>query len=872
LQLILGGLLYSAFDSPKGNTFNFPELTIYWAFLIVTCSTLIVLEVHKKVRAWILPVTIFAGYCVLLFAVFESRLFYEIPYLKSKNINYEIITLYLTIPAMFHAILDLIFKYFKPSGNRNENIQNFALSVVIPLTLYIVVVILIPLFRQKKYIQGQTEAFIVKIIVSIAIATFMFFFLRFILGSLFGKNLPKQSPLLIFLFGFIFPFIGLFLSSEYDFFGNFSYLGIYIIIALNAIGLACMLQSDKRLKLLGFLMASAGIPVVLYFFIIFLPYTPLAFIAMLIMGVGLVIMSPTVLTIIQCRIMMKELPTLIANFGKQKIIISSIVCMPIIPACYLGFCIDHKNYLNKIIAETDHFDASNQNYIDFNPEKIRYILDEMRTSNRRLSFGDFSDRLPLLSIFYDWYVFDNLQVSTKKVKEIENLFLGDYASSRSRYTPPQRLEASLTYTYETEYVKEDDFYKTQVHLSITNLQDKGMREFRSDFTLPKDVFITDYYLDIEDRRVFGILAEKGAANWIYERITNQRRDPGILQYIYDDVLSLKIFPFKKDETRTSGFTLYHRTPVHFSINDTPIAIPVESLPQNIVELSSNTFYIPNEVKQTLPKTELPVVNYFVVDNTTSGEAFREQFHKDFANLSKAQQEKSQILYVDADVNWGIPTSPKNTGFHYKKAIAQILYAHEQKNSVPYVIVYAPYEHRYTGKFTQQKLETSFPHYNLVENSHWDKKLPTTIGLVEFSKNGHTFFMQNDQKPSLISFDTTATLDRDLSGNPYLNALQLRLFHDLNDLNPSRKKTHWLQALQESFKQNVLTHSTTFISLENKGQEQQLLRRQKQIMNADYSQKVGSEYRRMSEPYFWVLLLFVLFLLRKQLSSLLIKRN
>jgi hypothetical protein len=772
---------------------------------------------------------------------------------------------------MFHAILDLIFKYFKPKGTRNENAQNFALSIVIPLMAYIIIMVIVPIFRRGRYTQGGFDVFLTKVLVCIAIATFIFFFLRFILGSLFGKKLPRYSPILIILFGFLLPYIGLFLSLEYQFFGNFNYPFFYIIIALNAIGLLGMLNRDKGVKLIGFLLASTGLPVIIYFFIIFLPFTPLAFVALLFIGLGFVMMSPTILMIIQWRIMLHELPELIKNHGQKTIITGFLLCICIVPVFYVGYCMNHKEYLNTVIAETDQFDASDRNYKDFDVDKVKFILKEMHTSRTRLSFGSFSERLPIISIFYDWYVFDNLQVSSQKLAEIERLFLGETSNIWSRYVPPQKLEAALSYSYETEYIAKDDYYKTQVHLNITNLQKRGMREFRSEFTLPKDVFITDYYLDIEGRRTFGILAEKSAANWIYEQITNRQRDPGILQYLYDDVLSLKIFPFKANETRTSGFTLYHRTPVHFTINDTPIDIQVEQLPQRIIELSDHSFYIPSAVKQTLPKKQLAVDYYFVVDNTNKGEAFREAFQEDFSNLPKGLQEKANVLYVDADVNWCKPTLPKKTGFHYQKAMKQIQYVHQHKNTVPYVIVYAPYKNRYMGKFTQQKLAKEFPHFNLVEHSHWDKKLPEKIELLAFTKEEHTQFIQNNEQPSLVSFEKAPNLDRDLSGNPYLNALQLRLFHDVNDLNPKLKKTHWLRALRESFKQNILTHSTTFISLETKEQEQRLLQKQEEIMNADPNEKVGTEVRRMSEPYFWVLLLFVLFLMRKHFSSFFIKQ-
>ncbi|WP_420574584.1 MSEP-CTERM sorting domain-containing protein [Kordia sp.] len=864
-QLFLGWLVNDAFNTPEGNTFSFSGLAFTWGILILLFSGLILLEIKQKIQTWILPCTILVCYTILLLSLYESHLFLEIPRIKSTSINYEIIPLYLTVPGIFHAMIDVIFKYFPPKGARSENAQNFAFSVIIPLTTYLFIMVIFPFLNGAVNLSFHIEIFISKIFICVAIASFLFFFLRFVLGNIVGKSINSKNPYMLIFFGTMFPFIGLVLNANLQIFGDFNYIIVYIAFGINALGLFLLVTDAVLAKFIGFLCTSFGVPIVLYFFIIFLPYIPIAFVALLALFAGVLMLTPIILAMIQYHIMSKQFSVIAKTYGKKKVILWSLVCMTMLPMIFVGFCIDHRNYLNDLIAETDQFDASDRNYKEHDSEKITYILNEMNKSNRRLSIDTFEGRLPILSIFYDWYVFDNLQVSTQKTEEIQRLFLGEQTFPWSSYIPPQKLNAKVTYTHKTKYVADGDFYKTQVDLSITNIDSVGMREFSSNFTLPKDVFITDYYLDIEGRRTAGILAEKKAANWIYEQITTRRRDPGILQYVYGDVLSLKIFPFRKNETRTSGFTLYHRIPVHFSINDTPIDIEVEPLGESVTELSPNTFYVPSSIKEQLPKVQSPVSYYFMVDNTTKGDAFREQFQEDFSSLTKEIQQKAQVLYVDADVNWGKPTAPKASGFNYKKAIAQIQYAHRNQKSIPYVVVYAPLGNRHVGKYSSWETEKAFPYHNLIEHSHWDKKIPETIELVEFSRNEQSRFLHNNSQPSLVSFDHKATLDFDFSGSPFLNALQLRLFHDLNDLNPKRKKEHWLQGLRESFAQNILTRSTTFISLENKEQEARLLQKQKEIMDADYSEKAGKETRRMSEPYFWLLLVFAIFMLRKHFS-------
>jgi len=91
-----------------------------------------------------------------------------------------------------------------------------------------------------------------------------------------------------------------------------------------------------------------------------------------------------------------------------------------------------------------------------------------------------------------------------------------------------------------------------------------------------------------------------------------------------------------------------------------------------------------------------------------------------------------------------------------------------------------------------------------------------------------------------------------------------LFHDVNDLNPKLQRTRWLDGVRQSFSQDILTHSTTYISLENKEQEVRLLKKQEEIMNAPQTEKAGTETQQMSEPYFWILLvLFFMYIGRQQ---------
>ena len=175
-QLVLGWLFYNAFDSPEGNTFHFTNLAIAWISLIFLFLGLIALEITQKISGWILPCAIICCYTVFLSFLSESSIFIDIPRIKSTSINYEIIPLYLTIPTIFHAILDLIFKYFKPDGTLASNMKNFGFSILIPVCIYGFTVLCIPLFSNKVVWNLNLNWFTMQIMICIAVAAFLFFF------------------------------------------------------------------------------------------------------------------------------------------------------------------------------------------------------------------------------------------------------------------------------------------------------------------------------------------------------------------------------------------------------------------------------------------------------------------------------------------------------------------------------------------------------------------------------------------------------------------------------------------------------------------------------------------------------------------------
>lgn len=849
-------------------------LKTIWGTLLAFVIILVSLDFKKKIANWVLPLFVIITYLTGLFVFVNMDLINTLPSIITDRVDYTIIPLYLTIPGLLYALIDLILKKFPPRATYKSNLANLAYSIITPLTTYFIVVVIIPFLKKifTNDLSYFSVDFIQMIVISIGVTVFLFFGIRYIIGYFKRKEIKANNPFVILIFGLILPFVGLAFNANLEAFGDFDFPIIYGVVFLNTIGLYASTSNIVKIKLLGFIICCFGAPYVLYFFIVFIPYLPIALITLIVLGIGLLLLTPIILFIIQAKSLIISFNELKLNYSPKLLITFGLIATLAIPSIIIYTCENHKRTLQDIVNKTYHYDSDNLIYTDFNISKVDFILTQMNIRNRHNSFLSKAQRMPLISIYYDWHVFNNLKLSNSRVKDIQKLFLGEEKPERpwQRRVAPIKLKDRINYHYTTKHIENGDYYQTQINLEITNLENENLREFNTEFNLPEDVFITQYYLDIEDRREYGILAEKNAANWIYNQITNQQKDPGILQYLSDKKLSLKIFPFKENETRISGFTIYHKESVHFKINDTDINIPIQSKNNTIIEFTKNSYYIPPNAKQLLPKSTIKTQYYFLIDNTELGEEYRNHFKQD-QNTLKNSKIPYDVLYVDADVSWNDKPKTKASGFNYIKALNQIQQLHKNNKQIPMIIVYANTKNRYYADKNELHFKESFPLNNLIESENWNKKPIEDFDLLTFSRNGHTTHLRNDKEPEIISFDSIENTTFNPKTNSFAQGLHLRLFEKLSATNPKNKRKYWLKSLQQSFKQNILSHNTTYIALETEDQKQRLLKKQEDIINNKFNNNPSEEIR-MSEPYFWLLLLVLIFIFFKPKALLLILKK
>jgi hypothetical protein len=371
--------------------------------------------------------------------------------------------------------------------------------------------------------------------------------------------------------GLVAPLGGLWLNRHIPFPYDFQSTAVYALAVLNGLVLLLPLGVGRRLSWLGWVGGCLSFPFTLYFFLVFVPFFPLAIPAVLAAGAGFLILAPAGLFFVHAEQLRRRFRVLCgAGFSARAVAAAGILAFLAVPAAFLEECVEDRVQIRRALEYAYHGDTSKELRFAGDPHSVARCLERLRDRKAGLW-------LPGISNAYNAVVFDGLVLPDGKMKDLYRLFTGRElsmeiekdgmmsdlwgggrsAGDRRRGPvqadlPQQVAFDSLVESRETEGA----FARTTWSLRMTN-PGAGQDEFVLRFFLQPGAAASGLKLKIGDLWVDGRMFERKAALWVYERIRDQRRDPALLSYVGPDLLELRVFPLAAKETREVQIEFLH---------------------------------------------------------------------------------------------------------------------------------------------------------------------------------------------------------------------------------------------------------------------------------------------------------------------------
>jgi len=700
----------------------------------------------------------------------------------------------------------------------------------------------------------------------------------------------------------VFPLAGLSLNIAIPFPTDLQDWRIYAFTIVNALVLSLPLGTG-HLSVWIWLGRAIMYPFTLYFFLLFLPFLPLSIPAMLAAGSGFLILAPTLLFVVHSRRLVTEASLLSGSLGWRRVTFLFLIALSILPAGYIGRAWLHKQALNQVVNAV------------FNPDyaEARTGIETKRALAaverlREMKAGVYA---PLLSEVYDTIVFGGMVLPDHKMKEVEKVLTGKVVlhppvdrsfeffnfvgSSRNRRQnwsnvrpPPRDVNLISTEVFTTP---SDSVIESEIILTLQN-QSGDLAEYLTAITLPDGVAVSGYWLDVEGTRVEGQIFDRKTALWVFHMIRDRtRRDPGMIHYVNDNTIELRVFPFTRSQTRTCAIRfLYPRgLAPHVKIGDQTVALmngdgtgivaagnehghgvlvpPHHDLPSMTRERYLHVLVdVSSESLNSLPVAEEKIAA--LLENNPDIHALKiDLVNHESRPLSETFLDHSTWQEV---LRSAIKSTTPAGGFWTERAINHVLYRHHHSADV---LTHAPAVVLISGQPVSTTVTTKIPEY--ADDVTID--LPKTfdgvrapvpmialrcenqIILVAKESGGVASWLNEgvieayqpaDQSWQPVSPDLTLLPDA-----RYSTWMAIQAIEDDMASRPHAAEAHRLPLLEASRASGILSRQTAFIVVENSAQWKMLERKEKDSLKANSALTFDEfeEKHVTPEPSTWLLI-------------------
>jgi hypothetical protein len=572
------------------------------------------------------------------------------------------------MPVIFYTGLRIAcFK--SPFGTPADVSVSVAVMILVPLCSYLFTLILSKIILSFHKFGNVSEIFIITFFVSATVIT-LFAFLRVLTYLYILLNKYKVSHfILLLLVGLAAPIGGLTLNRWIPFPTDFQSIGVYVMAIINGVILLLTFKQGTGKSVIGWFLRCVMYPFSLYFFLVFLPFLPLSLFAIIACGSGFLILTPTALFLVHTRKLLDEAKNIAANFGWQTAVLLFIIGFAVIPGVIISRTYSDKQSLAKAVNAVYSPDYT-KSKMNINPQAVKHSLLKLRD----MKDGIF---LPFISTFYNNVVFNGMVLPDSKMNDMYmmffgskipqinakdrfSLFSGNRTLGRDVQVPQRNVEISdIKYTEKPQ----GDFVKTDIQLTLKNNGSENS-EFVTDIELDEGVMISGYWLTMGDKKIAGKIFEKKAAMWVYHMIRDfTSRDPGIVVYKENNVAKLSIFPFARNETRTTGIELLYPAGVTPNIliggRQLDLKQQVTLPPQQILMAKNDDSHVniivPAQILHQLPAVQRRPYIHFIVDKSLKAKNSFDSFSKMMAdiaeNYSSADECKITFAnYESSDIN------------------------------------------------------------------------------------------------------------------------------------------------------------------------------------------------------------------------------
>lgn len=810
------------------------------------------------------------------------------------------------MPTLLYSLFILVIHY-TPETPKHHPVLNFVYAISIPLFAFIFFQVILPLW---KVFDNRFNIHVFLIFAIIGTLFFLFFFIRGIFILILSKShwWKKHQWVWKIPICVIFPIAGLLTNNLYlikvlvgikkfhfGIFGDFNNLWFYVIAIINGIVLCLPSPSNKTYRILLFVLRSITFSYTVYFLLVFLPFLPFSIIAILALGMGFLMLTPLMIFIIHVNELFKDFYFLKSFFSKKYLFIILLLSFFVIPTGITIRFLEDK----KIISETLEYiympDYS-KNY-DINTKYLKNTLEVIEEHKGNNVTGFFGTQIPYITSYFNWLVLDNLTLSQKKINYIKKIFFAqkDSIQSPNENIPNKNIRIT-NITKQSNYDTTQNIWKSWINLEITNFNDSfGIPEYTTEFNLPEGCWISNYYLTINNKKQYGVLAEKKSAMWVYSKTKMTRQDPGILYYLSNNTVALNIFPITKNEIRKTGIEILHKEPVKITIDSNIIELGNSNLTNNtkaIIE-TKNAIYVSAQQKKLLRKIQRKPYFHFMVDVSENQKI---QYLDTLLNQIKSIIYKYKAITADAKIslvnsyvktyslsdNWQkkIQQLSYEGGFYLDRAIRLALLDAYKKTSYPIIIVvsnnmsnailekdfsdiqFAAPEVNYF--FHLSKSGNLIPH-SLINDPQKERtetvQIPFSSYVLEYkvSSNNIEYLSDNDCLSIVLKKDTFNISPDEISEKNWLSGLTMQAMWRSQILHPEISNTIWKNLIKYSFISKIMNPVTSYLVLENEAQKKAMEKKQKQIIAGNSVLDPDEDIQQMTEPewWFWCALLCII---------------